>query len=531
MMPRHGQSDGRRCAPGRRCAAARAARQRRLAVAAGLLALAAIIVVGCAYPLPFPSAPLVAKETAAGLVRAYDTNNDRRADYFTIQDASGRVVRIGYSTTGDASPADCINLDDIPIADCRHVILILDGVGYDAVESFRQEGRLRLFHPPGRLISPFPSMTDLALADAFRSATCVGYEVVYYDRATNAVVGGNADYLALKNESWVRHLAYRAGTLMDPLAYLYPDAVFEKELGNFKKAFDRRDRTDVAAYFVGTAGLATRQGAEGQRKVLDAVDRLVEELVQKTRGLVKVTLFSDHGHALVPCRRIDFRTYFQDQGWRVADRLEKPRDVIPIEFGIITYASFATADRPALVSLLLEHPGVDLVTYGQGDRVAVEKQGERAYIERRGSRYRYRPERGDPLGLAAVVEKMKADKVLDADGFADDAAWFQRTLEHGYPDAPDRLWRAFNGVVEHAPDVVASLKDGYCAGSASRAFWLSQIASTHGDLHRKSSTSFIMSTIGPVVPPGSGVRHRDVPALMEKLTGRPWPPPPEGKPK
>jgi hypothetical protein len=86
-------------------------------------------------------------------------------------------------------------------------------------------------------------------------------------------------------------------------------------------------------------------------------------------------------------------------------------------------------------------------------------------------------------------------------------------------------------MVEHPPDVVASLKEAYCAGATSRAFWLPYVASTHGDLAQKSSTTFIMSTLGPVLPPGVGARHRDLPALLEKLTGRPWPPQGEGKGK
>jgi hypothetical protein len=337
--------------------------------------------------------------------------------------------------------------------------------------------------------------------------------------------------MSLKNESWVSNLAYRAGTVMDPLAYLYPNWVFETELGDFWKVFDRRDRTDVAVYFVGTAGLGTRQGLEGQRKALAAVDRVAEELVQKTRGLVKVTMLSDHGHTLTPCARIDFRKYFPGHGWRAVDRLQKPRDVVPVEYGIITYAAFNTDDRPDLVALLLEHPGVDLVTYPDGRRVGVEKKGEQAWVERRGNQYRYVATAGDPLELAALITKMKADGCMDADGFADDRVWFDRTLTHKYPDPLNRLWRAFNGMVEHVPDVIASLNEQYCAGSASRAFWLPYVASTHGDLQRKSTTAFIMSTAGPVLPPGAGARHRDLPALLEKLTGRPWPPTPEGKNK
>jgi len=503
----------------------------RLVLVLGAVSIAIVLVVGCAGPLQFPASPLVAKETPAGLVRSYDTNGDHKADYFTYQNAGGRIVRIGYDTKGEGAATEFVDLDGVPFAGCRHVILILDGVGCEVVEAMRQEGRLRLFYPPSPVISTFPAMTDLALTDALRGAECVSYEVVYYDRKARSIAGGDADYMSLKNESWVSSLAYRAGTLMDPLAYLYPDAVFGKELGDFRKVFERRDRSDVAAYFVGTAGLGTRQGLQGQRKVLEAVDRLSEELVQKTRGMVKVTMFSDHGHTLTRCERIDFRKYFQDHGWRAADRLEKPRDVVPIEYGIITYAVFATDSRPELVTLLLDHPGVDLVTYPEGDRVAVEKKGEKAYVERRGDRYRYVAAAGDPLELAPVIEKMKAEKTIDAEGFADDRVWFERTLVHKYPDALDRLWRAFNGMVEHVPDVVASLKEQYCAGAASRSFWLPYVASTHGDLGRKSSTAFIMSTIGPVLPAGAGARHRDLPALLEKLTGRPWPPQGEAKGK
>jgi hypothetical protein len=498
-----------------------------LQVVLTLLALAA----GCAGPARFSEEPLTTEQTVSGLMRAYDTTGDGRADYFTFADAAGRIVRIGYAAQGGGAATDLVDLDKITLGAARHVIFILDGIGYDTIEAFRKEGRLRLFYPPSRVISTFPPMTDLALADALHGVKCVGYEVVYYDREKKSMVGGDADYMSFKNESWVSNLAYRGGALMDPLSYLYPGWAFEKELGDFRSVLDRRDRPDVAAYFVSTAGLATREGPAGQRRVLETIDRLAGEIVGQTRGQVKVTLLSDHGHTLTPCERIDFRKFLADRGWRPVDRLEKPRDVAPIEYGIVTYATFATDDRPGLAALLAEHPGVDLAAYPDGDRVCVEKKGERAYVERRGNEYRYVAAAGDPLELAPIIAKMKAEKAIDADGFAADRAWFERTLAHKYPDALDRLWRSFNGMVEHPPDVVASLKEAYCAGSTSRTFWMPKVASTHGDLAQKSSTAFIMSTIGPVLPAGVGARHRDLPALMEKLTGRPWPPQGEGNSK
>jgi hypothetical protein len=500
-------------------------------MAAGLV-LAAFLAAGCSCPLRFPAAAIETRDTPDGRVAAYDTNGDKKPDYFTTQDKDGRIVRIAYDQSmRRGEPDSFVNLDEVPASLCRHVVLILDGIGYDTIEEFRKSGRLRLFHPPGRVISTFPAMTDIALADAFRSVPCVGLEAVHFDHQANRLVGCDADYLSLKNEAWARHVDYRAGTLLDPFAYLYPNPVFNRELADFVGLFDRRDRPVIVAYLVSTAGLGTREGKAGQLKALDRIDRLCEELVWRTRGLVKFTMLSDHGHTLVRGDRVDFRRFLAGKGWRVSDRLEKPRDVVPVEYGIITYASFATLDRAALAADLLTHPGVDLVTYCGSEAVIVEKPDGKAYIERRGAadnpQYRYRAEKGDPLELLPVIAGRPDLKGEGADGFADDKAWLAATATHRYPDALDRVWRAHHNQTEHVPDVIASLKDGYTAGSSSRACFLPFVASTHGDLERRSSTAFIMWTADrPAGMAEAGaVRCRDLPPLLESLLRRPWPPP------
>ncbi len=480
---------------------------------------------GCAHTIRFPQSPLVTKTTGTGSINAYDTDGDGRADYVTMQDVDGRTVRIGYDTTGNGEADSLVDLDQIAVADCRHVVLIIDGVGYDTVKAFQQRGGLRLFHPPAPVISTFPSMTDIALNDAFQTVRCRACEAVHFNHGTNRLEGGDADYLAMTDEDWVRCTDYRAGTLVDPLAYLFPGHYFKEELAEFRKRFDRRDRPRFVAYFVSTAGLGTRDLLAGQHEILRGIDRLVEELVWKTRGLVKVTLFSDHGHTLVRGKWIDFRKFLREKGWNVRDRLGGPRDVVPVEYGLVTYASFATRDRAALAATLLEQEGVDLVTYAERNVVVVAGTGGKAFIERRGSRYRYRAESGDPLHLAETVRQGKArGGVFDSDGFADERSWLRLTLTHDYPDAPDRLWRAFHGQTEHVPDVIASLKEDYTAGLASRAWRFSDGASTHGDLGRKSSTTFIMSTTCPILQKWQPLRCRDLPAVLDDLTGRPWPP-------
>ena len=492
------------------------------------LALAA----GCAAPVRFPDQPLAVTPASAGTVRTYDTDADGRADYFTTADAADRTVRIGYDLNRDGEPDSLVDLDTIPAAGARHVVIILDGFGFDTVEAYQKEGRLGLFHPPARVISTFPPMTDLALADIFRSVPPTALEVVHFDHQRNALVGGDGDYLSLLNEDWARRCDYRAGTLTDPLSYLFPGYIFGQELGDLAQLFDRRDRPQIVAYLVSTAGLGTRDGLDGQRRALAAIDRLAEEFVWKTRGLVKVTLLSDHGHTLIQGERADFRGFLAGNGWRTQDRLDGPRDVVCIEYGLITYASFATRDRPALAAELVKHPASDLVIYDDGAAIVVQKPGGRAFIERRGDRYRYRAVEGDPLELAPLLAKAKADPataaLVDTDGYADDRAWLRLTLTHKYPDPAVRLWRAFHSQTEHVPDVIVSLKDGYFAGSTSRSGWLGRVASTHGDLAQRSSTAFIMSTAGPAAQRWPYLRCADLPPVLEALTGRPWPPVAQG---
>jgi len=500
---------------------------------AALLLLAAVAIgmaAGCAGPLRFPAQPMNAAAPGAAAIQAYDVNGDGTADYVTQSDAAGRIVRLGYDTTADGQPDTFVPLDDIAADECRHVVLILDGIGYETVKAYRDAGHLRLFHPPAPVISTYPAMTDLALADIFKSVRPVAYEARYFDPEKNVLRGGDGDYLAMRDEDWVRTIDYRADTLVDPLAYLFPDHYFEEELKAVVDLIGRRDRPMVVAYLVSSAAMGTKHLLAGQQKVLATLDRLTQQLVWESRGLVKVTVFSDHGHQLVPARWIDFRAFLRDEGWHVCERLETDKDVAVIDYGLVTYASFATRDRPGLAKALMKQAGVDVVTYCADGAVMVVSDEGTARVECAGGRYRYVPQTGDPLHLAAIIAQAKAEGLLDADGFADGRTWLRLTADHEYPDPLVRVWRGFHGISEHVPDVVASLKDGYSAGLPSRAMRYPDGASTHGDLGRKSSTAFVMSTAGPVPENAQPLRSRDLPTVLPALLGRPWPPDRKEKP-
>ena len=146
-----------------------------------------------------------------------------------------------------------------------------------------------------------------------------------------------------------------------------------------------------------------------------------------------MTMLSDHGHTLVRAERVEFRPFLAEKGWRIVERLERPRNVVPIEYGFVTYAAFATRDRAGPGGRPRRSPGGGPRHLRRRRRRRRREAGAKATIERRGGRYRYRAAKGDPLELGPVIEKMKADGVLDADLFADDAEWFKRTVTIAIP--------------------------------------------------------------------------------------------------
>ena len=496
-------------APARR----RARRRISLAVAAALTIVGAST--GCRKPVFFPTESLPAPDGApAG--RAYDTDGDGRGDYFTFRDAAGRVRTIGYDRTGDGTCDERIDLDAVKIARCRHLVLILDGVGFDLVREAYEAGHLRLFHPPSRVVAPYPSLTDLCFEDFFDYVPCRAFEAEYYDHRRGRLAGGSWDYLTGRNAPYNRLLDYRADLILDAVSYLLPWRVFGKEINDSKRLFDRGLTREVLAYYVSSAGVGTKRGSAGHRDCLRKVEQLANQVVWETRGLTKVTLLADHGHSYTPARRIGLEDHLKARGWRLVERLGGPRDAAYVRFGLETYASFATQDPAALSADLVTCEGVELASFTAGEDVVVlAPGGARAVIRRRAGRFAYDARSGDPLRLRGVLGKLRAD----GEGFyaADDL--LAATAVHEYPAPLQRLWRAHFGLVEDPPDVIVSLADEFYSGSQGFARF-AKVASTHGGLNYRNSTTFILSTAGPLP---AVMRSRDVPKHMSKLLGRDWP--------
>lgn len=471
---------------------------------------------GCRQPsVNFPREPASLNEPAGW--NAYDTNKAGKADFFTAANADGRIDRIGYDITGDGKIDQIIPMDDIRLSHCRHLVIILDGFGYEVIEQYRAQGGLAMFYPPSRVIAPYPTLTDPSLEDLLGYVPAKGFEAEYFDHTKNRTVGGSASYLAGMNQPYDRFFEYRANLIFDAIGYVYPKKIYTKEINDTKEHFDKRNSQEMIAYLVSSAGMGTIYGTEGQLAALRQVDQLVNQVIYETHGLTKITLLADHGHSYTPGTRINLEKFLKDKGWRLSEKLSSPKDVVYIRFGLETYASFDTLRPADLAADLATAEGVDLASYADGQSVVVlDSKGGRAVIDRRGDAYRYTPSSGDPLAMADAIASLPKD----ADGFIDRDVLFDATATQEYPAAMERLWRAHFTLVDDPADVIVSLKNNYYSGSRNLNIWV-KVASTHGSLNRQNSTTFIMSTAGKLPPI---LRSRDVPAAMKELFGVPeWP--------
>jgi len=481
-----------------------------------IAALLCIALAGCCGGVNFPLTALHDSAEAVGAHRAYDTTGNGKADFFTFLDAGGVATILGYDTTGDSLADVRVDTAAIPFERCRHLVIILDGFAYDVVKGWYDAGGLRMFHPPSRVVATYPGMTDLCIADILADVPCTGQEALYFDHQANALGGGVMSYLAGDNAPAKRLFQYRAPLLWDAAAYVAGWPVFKAELDGIKDRFDEDLTREVITYTVGSAGVSTRRGAAGQRDCLRRVEQLVNNVLWQSRGRTKVTLLADHGHSYTFATRIDLEGHLESRGWTLADSLNNGKTVVPIRFGLVTCASFATRRPAALTADLVDADGVALASYAFGrDVVVLAPGGAKALVSRRGSSYRYAPVSGDPLKLTGILATVPAD----TDGFRHADALLAATITHKYPAPLQRLWRAHFALARKRPDVLVSLENRFFFGTDGMVHFL-DIASTHGSLNYTNAVTFIMSTAGALPP---FMRSADVPKNMQALTGAPFP--------
>ncbi|HEV2914325.1 MAG TPA: alkaline phosphatase family protein [Pyrinomonadaceae bacterium] len=390
----------------------------------------------------------------------------------------------------------------------RRLLLCLDGVPHEVIRAAKGRGLFDRFGAPSRLLSPFPTLTNVALSRMLGATPPLGYESLYFDRAAGELRGGVRKYIGRRTpdktpSSYMDELDYQEPLPFEFLVYVAPEAVWRADMSRFRERFRAAPQTrDFFAFLKGTDGLLHIRGPRRLEAALESLDRILREIQEWCGDETEIVLFSDHGMNLEENRRVHLQTQLRRHGFKVSDRLQERRSISIPAFGLCGYAALYCADQedaPAIAHALVGLEGVDFAIHREGER-AVVLRGERgaARIHRHengdGVKYRYEQLAGDPLQLASVASGLKIEGRMDEHGFAPDRVWYERTASHLYPDALANLYRSLHEPrVHHTADVLVSLNDGYYYGMSFFSRFI-RLAATHGNALRSSTNAFLMST-------------------------------------
>jgi Type I phosphodiesterase / nucleotide pyrophosphatase len=371
----------------------------------------------------------------------------------------------------------------------RRLLLCLDGVPHKLIEAARHRGLFDAFGPPTRLLSPFPTMTNVALSAMFGATPPAGYESLYFDRSAGELRGGVRKYLGRRTpdkipSSYMDDLDYQEPLPFEFLIYVAPETVWRADMQKFRERFRAAPANrDYFAFLKATDGLLHSQGPARLNVALESLDKILREISSYCGSETEIVMFSDHGMNLEENQRVPLQSELKRSGF----------DVVIPAFGLCSYVAVYCRDEqriPEVARASAEVRGVDFAIYRDGKEVVIESDRGQARIRSEAKGFKYMAETGDPLALGSVVEEFKTEK----EWIRSDEAWFAETASHKYPDAVPNIYKSlFTPRVQHTADILISLKDAYYYGWSPFGRFV-RLHATHGNALQSSSNAFLMST-------------------------------------
>jgi len=405
----------------------------------------------------------------------------------------------------------------------RRLLLCLDGVPHELVIEARERGLFEKFQSPSRLLSPFPTLTNVALSAMLRATPPNGYESLYFDTVNHELRGGVTKYIGRRTpdkvpSSYMEQLDYQEPLAFEFLVYVAPQMVWRADMRRFRDQFlGASQQHDYFAFLKGTDGLLHIKGPAELFNALKSLDSILCEIQKLCGNETEIVLFSDHGMKIGGQDRVHLKTHLERQGFKFVSSLRQPerKTLTTPAFGLCGYTALYCdkQEAPELASALLDLPGVDFSLYRSGPNLMVKGPEGTALVEQKQEGgeifYRYTLSEGDPLRLTSICKQLRAAGKLDDDGFGHDREWLRYTAGHIYPDALANLYSSLlTSRVKHTADVLVSLRDGFYYGWSAFGRMV-RLAATHGNALRASSDAFLMST------------HRSLPEFVRADEARP----------
>lgn len=391
----------------------------------------------------------------------------------------------------------------------RRLVVGIDGVGFADMQAAQQAGAFRAFYPVSRLISTFPSISDIAWSEIFQVAPPPGYQRVYFRLDEQRTIGGGLDPIRPIEFERRMHLGFDQKT-HHLSSYVAPGRAARGELATLSRVFFESHGIETFyAYLPAPDAMQHVRGDLG--RYLDRLDASLAQLLATYRARtgddLELVLVSDHGHnGRWNAEMLDLPEFLKRHGYQVTRRIATPKDVVFSTDGVTTGVGvFVSAPEVTrLATALASMRGIDLVSWvpdGASDRVGVrDATGHQAWILRRGNGdLAYVPASGDPLGYAPLVERLAAGGQLDDAGFAPAQTWLQVSATHQYPAALERIMRGHHDVTQNPAPILLSVQDGFQVANGMTSFFnqLRPLGGTHGGLNAVNSLGIVMSTYRP----------------------------------
>lgn len=293
---------------------------------------------------------------------------------------TGAVERVTQAPSPGADPG-------------RVLVLAIDGIPYDVFADAQREGLFAALFPAARMLAPFPSLTDVSFTTILHAEPSAAYEDKYYDRAAGEVRGGlgeriGGDYRGLAPFHAV--LDWEPPSTWGGAVYLAPGRVAEAELVRAATFIRESDDPELVVYLGSTDGLGHEEGWGALRAHLRRIDAVLTRLLAEGVGNRRVVLFSDHGMSDGGSHRYDLEGALERGGYRLADRIEGPADVVVPAYGLIGSLQLYTAcgEEEGVARALVAAEGADFAAWLDGDGVAaVDAAGSPDPLDRPAAEY------------------------------------------------------------------------------------------------------------------------------------------------
>ncbi|HTX21851.1 MAG TPA: hypothetical protein VMD27_08355 [Candidatus Aquilonibacter sp.] len=421
-----------------------------------------------------------------------------------------------------------IGLDGIAYRDMK---ALQAGVTYTNVWGnvlYRQAFSLKEgYFPVSRMISTFPSTSDVAWTDIYGNRPLPGYQRTYFSVAGNSEIFQNGVTTTVEHE-WQMDWQVQSGFIRSA-GYIYSAHTFDYETHEMIKNFWDTKNTNADYYTY----IRASDDAQHLDRDIFSLLCLLDEQLQNLRARYKtqtghdlqILILSDHGHNHAgPGQRVKVQSFLENAGYNITQSIVNSNDVVVPVAGIEDWVEIHNAPwaTEKLAEQLTHLKGVDVLAarLQTNHFLVLNSKGGRAVIEWNPAKnsFRYSAENGDPLDYLPVVKSLAQKKLLDADGFATAEAWMNATMTNHYPLALERIARGLTRVTLNPATILVSLNNqyvnaGWLVKAGSR---LEDYGSTHGALDDINSDGILLSNFKPTHDTSSdrvALQFHDFPGL------------------